>query len=237
MPLDLLAVGAHPDDIELLMGGTMALLAKKGRRLGILDLTRGENGTRGNPETRREESQKAKEVLGVQERITLDMGDGRLENSHENRVQLVNAIRLLRPKVVATHYDRNRHPDHARANELVRDCCFLANVGGYEAEGERHNVDEIVYFLGYHKVNAEPDWVVDVSEVYEQKVEGLKAYASQFYSAEAKGPKTYLSSPEFWEMIEMNAKRWGHLIHAKYGEAFMFESLAHLNHGFVRLLS
>lgn len=239
LPLDLLAIGAHPDDVDLLMGGTIALLAKKGRRIGIIDLTRGECGTRGTPDTRRSEAQKAREILGAQERITLDMGDCALENSAANRIQLASALRHLRPSVVVTHLDMNRHPDHVRAHELVRDSCFLANVGGFEAEGERHKIGDLVFFLGFHtSTEQKPDWIVNISETWETKLSALRAFGTQFYTGKSSesGPQTYLASPEFWERIDVEARRWGAFIGARHGEAFAFQSLSHADHAFVRLL-
>lgn len=243
-PIDLLAIGAHPDDAELLAGGTLALLAKRGKRVGILDLTRGECGTRGTPESRAAESLAANRILGIAERVTLDLGDSRLENSNPNRQQVVNVLRRLRPSVVVTHFGFDRHPDHARAHELVRDACFLANVGGYPADGERHQVGALAFFFPLVGVDPRtPDWVVDISETFETKLKALKAYRTQFYpgdtankSAMEDEPQTYLASKDFWEMIDAHSRRWGQLIGARYGEAFLFQQPAHAEHAFVRLL-
>lgn len=238
-PLDLLAVGAHPDDVELFAGGTLALLAARGRRVGILALTRGECGTRGTPETREQESEKAAKILNVSCRETLDLGDGRLENSHENRIEVVGALRRLAPIVVLTHSAEERHPDHGRAHRLVRDACFLANVGGFEAEGERHQVAELAYFFG-HEAGAmpRPDWIVDITETYEARLRAVQAYSTQFHAPDdrTEGPSTYISSSDFAEVTEARARHWGHVIGARYGEPFTLHRPAHAGHAFVSML-
>ncbi len=239
-PLDLLAIGAHPDDVELFAGGTLALLNQKGYRVGILHMTRGECGTRGTPETRMMESQAAAQILGAKKTITLDLGDGRLENSQANRQIVVGVIRKLKPRVVMTHYHETRHPDHHRAHELVRDACFLANVGGFDPATLRHKVSEVVYYLGHEgRTPVAADWIVDVSETYETKIRALRAYETQFHAPGKtdSGPQTYLSSPEFWESQENWSRRWGHLIGARHGEPFIFQHPPHANHALVKMLA
>lgn len=260
--LDLLAVGAHPDDAELFCGGALALAVRRGLRVGILDLTRGECGTRGSAEIRDEEKSRATQILGLAERVTLDLGDGRFENSHENRRAVVEQLRTLRPRVVVTHRGFDRHPDHGRAHELVRDACFMANVGGFDAPGARHRIEELVYFIGHEAPRMpDPDWIVDVTETYETKLEAVRAYSTQFHVGESDGGarddksrdadseadcdargasgtdagETYISSEAFWKFTEANSRRWGHLIGADHGEAFVFARPAHAAHSFVRL--
>lgn len=237
-PLDLLAVGAHPDDVELFAGGTLAHLASLGRRIGILHLTRGECGTRGTPEIREEESRKAAVILGATRRETLDLGDGRLDTSTTNRKVVVEAIRRLRPRVVMTHYTEERHPDHRFARELVADSCFLANVAGYPAGGERHKIEELVFFVGHEgRTPVKPDWIVDTTRSHETKIAALRAFATQFHTGadDPKLPATHISSRDFWEMMEAQARLWGHAIGAQYGEAIMFARPAHSEHSFIRL--
>lgn len=239
-PLDVLAFGAHPDDIELFAGSTLALLAKRGRTFGMIHMTRGECGTRGSAAIRAEESKKAAEILGAQTHETLDLGDGRICDSDANRKIIVEAIRRHRPQVVMTHYLEDRHPDHPAARELVRSSCFLANVGGYAAEGERHKIAALVYFYGHERRSvAPPDWIVDISETHQLRIDALHAYGTQFGNSDADDPakQTYISSKPFWDMLETTAKRYGHFIGAEYGEAFAFQDTPHANHPFVRMLN
>lgn len=237
-PLDLLAIGAHPDDVELFAGGTIALLAKRGRRVGVLALTRGECGTRGTPETRAQEFQAAAKILGAVSAEILDLGDGRLENSLASRKAVVEALRRSRPAVVMTHHSETRHPDHRRAHDLVRDAAFFSHVGGFDAAGERHRVKEIVFFLGHEsRSTPSPDWIVDIGETFETKLAAMRAYETQFHHPEktAAGPQTELTSHNFWANLENSARHWGKLIGAPLGEPYLFNSTPHLKHPFVEL--
>ncbi len=238
--IHLLAIGAHPDDIELSAGGILALLAQRGYRVGLLHLTRGECGTRGTPEIREKESIEAARILGAAERVGLNLGDGRLENSHANRQAVVEVLRRLRPTVVMTHMNETRHPDHIRAHELVRDCCFLSNVGGYAASGTRHKISELIFFLAHEmRGTFNPDWIVDITTVHETKLNAIRAYRTQFYIPDENsgGPQTRLSSPEFWEYLENRSRRWGHMIDAKHAEPFQFQGPLHVDHAFVKMLT
>ena len=240
-PLDCLAIAAHPDDAEIFAGGTMALAARLGRRVGILDLTRGEAATRGTPEEREEEAKEASSILGITVRETLDLGDGQLENSRENRRQVVEAIRRLRPRLILATGSEDRHPDHRRAHELARDAAFFANVAGFPAVGERWRVEGIAYFLGnFFLKEAQADWVVDVSETFETKLASLRAFKTQFLAngEEGEDPRaTYIASAEFWEMITVRSRLWGHRIGVKHGEPFLFDRPAHAAHPLVRLFN
>jgi bacillithiol biosynthesis deacetylase BshB1 len=238
-PLDCLAIGAHPDDAELFAGGTLALAQRLGRRVGILDLTRGECATRGTAEMRIAEARAAADILGLGVRETLDLGDGDLANSQEHRKTLVEAIRRLRPRIVLTHGRQDRHPDHRRAHELVQDAIFMANVGGFPAGGERWRVEAQAYFLGnsLHAVHR-ADWIVDVSQTFEIKLASLRAYQTQFL-ANSDDPHdpgaTYIASSEFWDQIGISARLWGHRIGVGYGEPFLLDRPAHLRHPLVLL--
>ncbi len=236
--LDLLVIGAHPDDAELFAGGTIALAARLGRRVAILDLTRGEAATRGTPEIRAAEAADATKILGLAVRETLDLGDGDLGNSQQNRSVLVEALRRLRPRLVLTHHDEDRHPDHRRAHALVRDAVFMANVGKFPAEGERWRTEALGFFPG-NIFDSEPraDWVVDISETFELKIAALKAYQTQFLS-NGDGNlanQTYIASPEFWELIALRTRSWGHRIGAAHGEPFILDRPAHARHPLVEL--
>lgn len=237
--LDLLAVGAHPDDIELFAGGTIALLTAAGLRVAFLHLTRGECGTRGTPEQREVESREAARILGVQQVVALNLGDGRLRSSDEARAQVVEAIRRLRPRVVMTHHGTDaRHPDHRAAHELVRDAVFFANVGGYPAAGDRHRVGALVYYLGHEgEETPAPDWVVDVTSAWDLKIRAMRAYGTQFHSEKTTdGPQTVLSAPDFWELHEARARRWGAHAAGRLGEPFAFAQPPHAAHPFVEMI-
>lgn len=237
--LDVLAFGAHPDDAELFAGGTLALLARRGYRVGFADLTRGEMSTRGDVPTREKEAAAAAETIGAVQRIVLDLGDGRVRDSDENRLAVVKTLRRYRPSVVMTHYLEDRHPDHLGAHDLLRSACFLSYVGGFEADGERHKVPALVYFFGHERRSQPaPDWVVDVTETFETKLEALRCYKTQFRAPKDESPekRTFISSPEFWDLIEMTAKRYGLLIESTYAEAFKFQGAAHAGHPFVQML-
>jgi bacillithiol biosynthesis deacetylase BshB1 len=247
-PLDCLALGAHPDDAELFAGGTLALAIRAGRRVGVLDLTRGESATRGSAQTRAAEARAAGARLGLAVRETLDLGDGDLANTQANRAELIAALRRLRPRLILTHGPADRHPDHRRAHELVRDAAFLANVGGFAAGdgalGPRWAVEALAFFPGNDFQPDPPaDWVVDVSETFALKCEVLRDYATQFASAAAgangagAGAETYIASAQFWEHLENRARVWGHRIGAAYGEPFLLDRPAHAAHPLVRLLA
>jgi len=258
-PLDCLAIGAHPDDAELLAGGTLALALRHGRRVGILDLTRGEAGTRGTPRTRAREAAAAAAALGLTVRQTLDLGDGRLDSSEARRRALVAALRRLRPRLVITHWPDERNPDHKAAHELVRDAVFLANVGGYAAPEKtplpRWHIEAVAFGLGYpRQPDPRADWVVDVSETFQTKLAALRCYATQFLVPEdlpaaeaAEGGNraasqadpaqaTYMASAAFWDRVQTRSRTWGHLIGAAHGEPFILDRPAHAGHPLVRLV-
>lgn len=247
-PLDCVAFAAHPDDAELGVGGTLALLARRGWRVGIVGLTRGEAGTRGTPEIRAAEAREAATTLGLAHQELLDLGDCDLANSEEHRVALVAAIRRLRPRVIITNGPDDRHPDHRRAQELVRDASFLANVGGYHPEAGARWLTQALCFFPQHQHVADPraDWIVDVGETFEIKMEALRAYRSQLYVAPPEdaplvpddpAKATYIASPEFWQFIQNRSFTWGHRIGAHHGEPLLFDRPAHANHPLVRMLN
>jgi bacillithiol biosynthesis deacetylase BshB1 len=220
---DCVAFGAHPDDSELFAGGTLVQCARRGARVGIVHLTRGERGTRGTPEERRAEAIAAADVLGIPEANVhlLDLGDGRIENTEENRLVLIDLIRRLRPRAVLHHHPEDRHPDHRRAAELVADACYLAGVGGFRTDHPPFRPDARFMYLNNRTLSVSPTFVVDVSDVFESKRQALAAYASQFYNPEYPGAETYISSPEFAEQIVVRARYYGGLIGVRYGEPFV----------------
>ncbi|MEP7009865.1 MAG: bacillithiol biosynthesis deacetylase BshB1 [Acidobacteriota bacterium] len=225
MKLDVLAIGAHPDDVELGCGGTVASMARAGRSVGILHLTRGEAGTRGTPEERRLEAEEAAQALGAVELRFLDCGDGSLRSGPEEEDALIEVLRELRPDMVLSPTPYDRHPDHIRAHRLVQAVGFYA---GLRARGSKaHPTHRPAAVFSYMQHDSfEPDFVVDVSHVWEAKIASLAAHRSQIHlpgapaSAEAGGPVTKVSTPEFYFAMEGRARHYGNLIGATYGEPF-----------------
>ena len=213
--LDLLAVGAHPDDVEVHVGGILALAASKGLKAGILDLTEGDIGTRGTPETRREEARLATEALGIQ-RTILDFPDGRFTEADPYRIRLIQELRRLRPKILILPSPVDRHPDHARAHRLGREAAFYAGLKNYPCEGTPFRPEAVAWVGGENP--GIPDLVVDVSAVWAQRMKAFDAFGSQFTDQPGQ-PRTRISSPTFRSGIEGRAKHWGSLIMADHGEA------------------
>ncbi|MFW6085226.1 MAG: bacillithiol biosynthesis deacetylase BshB1 [Gemmatimonadota bacterium] len=220
-PLDLLAVGCHPDDVELTSGGTMRRAADLGHRTGILDLTRGEMGTRGTPELRAEEARRAGDVLGVAVRENLELPDAGLANDDESRVRAVRALRRLRPGTVILPWKRGRHPDHRIGSELMRDACFLSGLARY-GEGEPHRPRKVIYAVSFREDVARPTFVVDIGEQFERKMEAIRCYASQFDGVTQAG-EAFPTGQPLYELIEAQGRHYGSLIRRPYGEPFVTE--------------
>lgn len=225
-PLDVLAVGAHPDDVELACGGTLALLAAAGRRVGIVHLTRGEAGTRGTPEQRRREAERAAEALGAAALEILDCGDGALRTGPAEEDELIALLRRWRPDLVLGPPPADRHPDHGRAHALVAAACYYAGLAargarssGSEALPPPHRPGAVVHYM--QNDSFDPAFVVDVTAHWETKLAAIACYESQFYRPGAPGgPATKISSREFSLMIEGRARHFGLLAGAELGEPF-----------------
>ena len=217
--LDVLAVGAHPDDVELACGGTLALLARRGKRVGIAHLTRGEAGTRGTVAERRREAERAAAALGAAELEFLDCGDGGLRTGVAEEEAVIALLRRLRPELVLGPPPVDRHPDHGRACRLVEAACFYAGLAS-RGEGAPHRPAAVWSYMGHDSF--EPDLVVDVGEVWEAKVAALDAYESQLHQlgADRREPATKVASAEFRLAMEGRARHFGLLIGAAYGEPF-----------------
>ncbi|MCZ6725851.1 MAG: bacillithiol biosynthesis deacetylase BshB1 [Acidobacteria bacterium] len=217
--LDVLAIGAHPDDVELGCGGTLATLVAAGRRVGILHLTRGEAGTRGTPEERQDEARSAAAALGVAAVEYLDCGDGRLNTDEDEEDALIAQLRRWRPEIVLGPPASDRHPDHGRAHRLVADASFYAGLAR-RGQGEPYRPAAVFSFMQHDAF--EPRFVVDVSAAWGQKLAALAAYRSQLHQAdsEASGPPTKVASPEFRAAVEGRARHFGQLIGAEFGEPF-----------------
>lgn len=218
-PLDLLAVGCHPDDVELTCGGTLRRAADQGYRTGILDLTRGELGTKGTPELRAREAERAAEILGATLRDNLELPDAGILPTDEARLRTVAAIRRLRPSVVILPWIRGRHPDHRLGSELVRDACFLAGLVNY-GEGEPHRPRKLLYATSFREDVGKPTFVVDISEQFALKMEAIRCYSSQFDDAIQAG-EAFPTGQPFYELVETQNRHYGSLIRRAFGEPFV----------------
>lgn len=219
--LDVLAIAAHPDDVELSVGGTLAKLARAGYRIGILDLTRGEKGTRGNPELRAGEAINAAGILGAKLRENIDLGDSQVMVTQETRVSVVRALRRLRPRVVFTQHWEDPHPDHAHTSRLVREASHLAGLKKFDEDAglERWRPSCVAYFL-FPRTFA-PTFIVDISETYEIKWEAIRAHSSQFHNPQSAELQTRVSTPAFLREIEARDRYFGSMLGVDHGEPFL----------------
>lgn len=228
--LDVLALAAHPDDIELCVGGTVCTLTRAGHRVGIVDFTRGELGSRGTPELRLQEAETAAAVLGLSVRENLGLPDGNIENSKANQRAVIRVIRRYRPRVVLINALACRHPDHGAAARLAIDALYYAGlrkIATTEDDGAPQEPWRPHHVLHYMQaVPFDPTFVVDVSDVWEQRTEALQAFASQFYNPDydpqADEPETFISNPEFFAWVEARARTYGFQIGVTYGEPLLY---------------
>ncbi len=229
MKLDILAIGVHPDDVELSCSGTLLNEIRLGKKAGILDLTQGELGTRGTAATRYEEAARAARILGVHVRENLKMRDGFFQNDEAHQLQLIAAIRKYQPEIVLANIKDDRHPDHGRAGRLIADACFLAGLVKVETKDEQGNPQprwrpkQVLHYMQdwYH----EPDVLVDISDVFDVRMQSIQAYATQFNAAvnDTSAPQTYISTPDFFDAIVARARLLGKRIGVKYAEGFISE--------------
>ncbi|MES2628163.1 MAG: bacillithiol biosynthesis deacetylase BshB1 [Bacteroidota bacterium] len=224
MKLDILVFAAHPDDAELGCGGTIIQQIEAGKKVGIIDLTQGELGTRGDVETREKEAQKANEVMGVMVRENLQMADGFFSHSSQNLLKVVEMVRKYRPDMVLANSVTDRHPDHGKGAKLVSEACFLSGLVKVETSikgkwQEKWRPKNVFHYVQDRFV--EPDFVVDISSVFEKKMEAIKSYSSQFYNPDVKGENTPISSKEFWFFLEARAREFGRSVGAEFGEGFV----------------
>lgn len=219
MSVDLLAIAAHRDDVELTCAGTLIRAVDHGHRIGILDLTAGETGTRGSADIRGEEAQRAADIMGVTERRNANLPDAHLRNDESTRRLLVEAIRHFAPRVVILPFPVGRHPDHRVAAELGRDACFLAGLARYPADGAPHRPHKILHALAYREDAVQPTFVVDVSEQFERKMAAIRCYASQFDGAKAAG-EIFPTGQDLYGLVETQSRHYGSLIRRPHGEPF-----------------
>jgi bacillithiol biosynthesis deacetylase BshB1 len=223
MELDILAFAAHPDDVELAASGTLIKHVQSGKKVGIVDLTRGELGSRGSADLRDKEALASAKILGLSARHNLDMGDGIFEIIEINLKKVVQMIRLYQPKVVLCNSISDRHPDHGRGGDLVSRACFLSGLIKFETsyDNKLQRPHRPVSVFRYIQDNwLQPDFVVDITDQMELKMKSIMAYSSQFYSKDMEGPQTPISSPEFLDFLYGRASQYGRLINTKYGEGF-----------------
>ena len=232
MKLDILAFGAHPDDVELGCSGTIAKEISLGKKVGIIDLTRGELGTRGTVEIRNTEAAKAAQILGVSVRDNLDMRDGFFVNDETHQLEIIKMIRKYKPEVVLCNAIDDRHIDHGKGSKLVSDACFLSGLTKIETQlnGQAQEAwrPKVVYHYIQWK-NIEPDFVVDISGFMDKKMEAVLAYGSQFYTENSNEPETPISSKNFIESIKYRAQDLGRLAGVAYAEGFTVERYVTVN--------
>ena len=219
MPVDVLAIAAHPDDVELTCAGTLVMLARRGRRFGIVDLTGGEMGTRGTAATREAEARRGGEILGADFRETLDLHDGGLETGRAAELAVIEVIRREKPRLVLTSYPEDRHPDHARAGRLVTDAAYYAGLRKLETAHPAHRPQQVLYFSTF--LLQEPSLVVDVTPAMDVRRAAVRAFASQFHDPASKEPHTLLSQESFLEKVEARARHFGMLIGVEFAEGFV----------------
>ncbi|MCU0419693.1 MAG: bacillithiol biosynthesis deacetylase BshB1 [Cyclobacteriaceae bacterium] len=227
--LDILVLAAHPDDAELGCGGTIAKHVARGYKVGIVDLTAGELGTRGTPEIRQAEATAAAKILNVAARENLGLTDGFFENNKADQRKVIAAIRAYQPTLVLANAVSDRHPDHGRGASLVADACFLAGLAKVETtDGSGKPQMAWRPKAVYHFIQSNllmPHFVVDVSEHWQQKMEAIRAYKTQFFDPTSREPETFISKPGFLELIESRGKDFGYAIGATYGEGFTVRRL------------
>jgi len=228
MKLDVLAFGVHPDDVELSCAGVLLVEKKNGKKTGIIDLTQGELGTRGTAATRKIEAAAAAKILGVDIRENLKMADGFFENNEAHQRKIITALRTYQPEIVLCNAPSDRHPDHGRSAKLVADAAFLSGLKKIETRVNR-KVQEAwrpKYVFNYVQDKLLiPDFVIDITPVFEKKLEAIKAYGTQFHGTSSDEPQTYISTPDFLESVIYRHKWFGKMIGVKYAEGFISEKM------------
>lgn len=230
--LDILAFGAHPDDVELSASGTLIHHVKMGKKVGIVDLTMGQLGTRGSAELRLVEAENSSKILGLSARENLGFEDGFFRNDQEHMMPIIEMLRKYRPRLVLCNAVSDRHPDHGRASQLVKEACFYSGLKKIETSVSGENQEAFrpervfTYIQDYYH---EPDIIVDITSHFDKKVESIMAYSSQFYNPESKEIDTPISSKAFMDFIESRARQYGRLIGVEYGEGFMTDKAVKSN--------
>ncbi|MFA7288724.1 MAG: bacillithiol biosynthesis deacetylase BshB1 [Melioribacteraceae bacterium] len=230
MKLDVMIFAAHPDDAELGMGGTIANLTSEGKKVGVIDLSAGELGSRGNAETRKREAEEATKILKLTYRENLGLPDGNLKPTLEFRKLIVSLIRKYKPEMIFAPYNNDRHPDHIGVSMLVKEAMFFSGVTKYESDDNgdlqaAYRPKKLFYFMQTYEFP--PTFIIDISKSFKQKMDAVYSFNTQFHNPNVKnrGPETFISSPEFIKFLEARAKYFGFKIGKEYGEAFYCEEL------------
>jgi N-acetylglucosamine malate deacetylase 1 len=232
MKLDILAFGVHPDDVELSCAGVLLVEKLHGKKTGIIDLTQGELGTRGTAATRKSEAANAAKILGVDVRENLEMADGFFANDEAHQRKIITALRMYQPEIILCNAPKDRHPDHGRSANLVADAAFLSGLSKIEttANGIQQQAWKPKYVFNYIQDRfMNPDFVIDITNVFEQKIEAIKAFTTQFNSTDSKEPQTYISTPDFLDSVVYRHKWFGKMIGVKYAEGFITEKMIGFN--------
>jgi N-acetylglucosamine malate deacetylase 1 len=232
MKLDLLAFGAHPDDVELSCSGTILVEKLNGKKVGVADLTQGELGTRGNADTRKKEAAAAAAILQLDVRENLELADGFFKNDETHQRRIIQAIRKYQPEIILCNAPEDRHPDHGRSAQLIEDAVFLAGLRKIETlqDGQVQDVWRPAYVFNYIQDRyLHPNFVIDISAVMEQKIASIKAYATQFNNTDLSEPQTYISTPDFLESVIYRAKMFGKMIGVKYAEGYISKKMIGFN--------
>ena len=223
MKLDILVLASHPDDAELGCGGTIARHVSLGHKVGIVDFTRGELGTRGTPQMREKEAADSARILGLSVRENLNLKDGFFQNDKENQMAVIKAIRKYRPEIVLANAVYDRHPDHGKGSELAYDSSFLAGLAKIETKDDNLPQQPWRPNVVYHYIQSQsipPDFIIDISDFWEKKMEAVRAFKTQFYDPASQEANTYISNPGFLKLLESRANEFGHAIGVIYGEGF-----------------
>jgi len=235
MKVDILAFGAHPDDVELSASGTLLKYINQGKKVAIVDLTEGELGSRGTNITRSNEANLAASILGIEARVNLNLGDGFFEYNQENLIKVVEQIRFFKPEIVFANAIDDRHPDHGKGSKLVSDACFLSGLlkikTNYQGESQEHHRPKVVYHYIQDRF-IKPDFVIDVSEFIKLKFEAIFAYKTQFYNPEMEGPQTPISSENFIDFLKGRMATMGREIDVPFAEGFTVERTIGVNNLF-----
>ncbi len=229
MKLDILAFGVHPDDIELSCSGVLLVEKLRGKKTGVVDLTRGELGTRGTAETREIEAANSAKILQLDARENLGLADGFFKNNEEHQRKVIIAIRKYQPEIILCNAPEDRHPDHGRSAQLVEDAAFLSGlrkIETYDDEGKIQEAWKPKYVFHYIQDRyLQPDFVIDITHVMGQKIESIKAFSTQFYNPGLNEPQTYISTPDFLDSIIYRSKMMGKMIGVKYAEGFISKKM------------
>lgn len=235
MKLDILALAAHPDDVELGCGGTILKHISLGRNVGVVDFTRGELGTRGTAETRDREALESSRILGLSMRENLRLTDGFFQNDQPSRLKLIQVIRKYKPEIILANAIYDRHSDHGKASELAHDACFLSGLAKIETLLDGKQQEPWRPKVMYHYIQSQliqPQIIVDITGFWETKMDAVRAFKTQFYDPSSKEPETYVSSPDFLRMLEARAAEFGHAIGVRYGEGFTVDRFVGVNNLF-----